>query len=408
MLRLARLWPFATYTAPPTRAVPLPFPRLPLELNLLIFDQLARRYGDDDEYHERQDALRSCCLVSRGARQLAQPLLWQVARLGNPGELRAFAVAVGHHPAFRRAVRVIEAYCFDFYDALTVARQYPELQVLRFSGAAGSGIVLLDEVVHMLPNLRHLAIDVVEIAGPEIPCDCNFASLRSLSLGALDITLDALNFLLSPATTPFLAAVRLGGLSDRGAAFRWQPLNLAGCQHLNRLDYLHLGTESDPDSRGQLPSLVTFLPRALSIPVLYDIDLLERENTSFSSILPGLDTLQAHHLQLTAKNELGVPDHDGDSERYSASRAVDGLAQLTAWIASTSTIRTLSLPCAHHPSREESDEMRSGFEALLGACERRRVAVSWRWGYTREEDERINHEFWQYARELKAGRCSLT
>ncbi|GAA6041845.1 hypothetical protein JCM8097_004503 [Rhodosporidiobolus ruineniae] len=350
---------------------------LPPELWIAVLLELAPLEGD---YRARQDALLSCCLVSRAFRSAAEPLLQAWVRLGTNVDL--VAAALDTNSAFGRAVRVLEADVTPVETVLKLAKRMPELRELRYSGEEDEEICL-DELADAMPDLRHLSLDTCRLLRNSFRIVPVFSFLRSICLFELHVSYNALETLLSPTTTPSLGAARLTHLLD-AASDDYALLDYSSLPHLNRLDFVHLNITTE---------LLTIAPLPLNIPVLYDLDLAAPGEEDFAGIFATLDKLTAQHLQLLPR-DFGEPD-SAHYERY-----LTRFVRLAAWLAAPSTfLRTLSLSTTHRPSNF-AGEVKNTLESVVGACKERGIEVSWQ-NTSLEAEFRVSHGFWRRVRRLQ-------
>ncbi|GAA6039079.1 hypothetical protein JCM8097_005309 [Rhodosporidiobolus ruineniae] len=180
--------------------------RLPVELLIPILRQLAPLAYSPVSYKQRRADLRSCCLVSRTFRVLAQPLLEEVFAVDTVEDADDLAVVVdGAKRGSKVRLLVLvgeETGPLDNWVALeNLTKVCPNVVDLRIRHARE---FRLDWLAGM-PNLRHLVVSNCTLFPP---ADTTFPSLIELSICDADVPSTFLDTS-SIASTPHLVAMGL-------------------------------------------------------------------------------------------------------------------------------------------------------------------------------------------------------
>ncbi|BGP15100.1 hypothetical protein JCM10213v2_003055 [Rhodosporidiobolus nylandii] len=156
--------------------------RLPVELLSLVLRLAAPLDYTPELYKERRATLRSCCLVSRPLRELAQPMLAEVAAVRNQKDVKELAVE-REGRSIHEAVELLAVHKIE--ETVSPGPEFcPRVTELRFYKVGGVG---LDNLGTTYGNFMPV-----------------FPNLVELSLGGVIVPPDVLDSLLSLQHTPSL------------------------------------------------------------------------------------------------------------------------------------------------------------------------------------------------------------
>lgn len=206
-----------------------------------------------------------------------------------------------------------------------------------------------------------------------------FASLTSLTLHHVHIWAIDVDF---ASSFPSLRALYTRGRFQQ----REGRVSLLECPSLHpQLDMLQVHVDEHE-------LFATDLLQQTTLPVLLTIyfDDMNRLHKLAARLNP-------EHLQLIVPPADCEPDEDEPDEELSIDPL---LATLQLALKKLSRLSYLSLPALFHPSI--SSDL-AQVEPLLSLCESRSIRIVWRLdSFTDEDDLGVSHEFWAYAKRLKA------
>ncbi|GAA5948804.1 hypothetical protein JCM10213_008687 [Rhodosporidiobolus nylandii] len=214
---------------------------LPVELLQHILRLAAPLDYSPELYKERRSTLRSCCLVNRTMRELAQPMLPEVFVVDREeeiqeleGDARGFRVK---NLVFKRVKRGVVDFNTIAMDS--VARLCPNIVDLKLFQPDAFDL----EPVSSLPHLRSLVVAggtrLLPFSNPSFP------HLIELSLCGAFVDDPFLNNLLLSSATPALKALGIATLDGPDEA-QWRSLPVFASGELDRVDVLSLDTLDGP------------------------------------------------------------------------------------------------------------------------------------------------------------------
>ncbi|GAA5827887.1 hypothetical protein JCM3770_005620 [Rhodotorula araucariae] len=312
---------------------------LPDELVLAILAHLSQPGVARWDYLERQEALCALCLTARRYRSLAQPLLWQQARIDSARDI-----------------------------ALVLAPEVAALRRnLRFLGVTHGHTHWLAILALLAPNLEELS------------------SLRRLSIEGF-VLFD------SDPTVPFprLRELRLERVRVEPSVIRsW--LDAQRLPHLRVLffDRLHASERSHP-----------YFPSA-SEALLAQLDFIQ---TRVVDRPTSLRSPSAPPLAVEVVSILDLPHHALLQPTFHRNVTVPELVHYIT-VAGNAVRAQGHLSVAHfvRHAAEHWPDLGAAVDELGAACTQANRRLRW-WDGVPVEGELVSHEFWPFARELKAAR----
>ncbi|GAA6029583.1 hypothetical protein JCM8097_000949 [Rhodosporidiobolus ruineniae] len=198
--------------------------RLPVELVRLVLDHLAPLDYTRERYKDRRSDLRSCCLINRTLRPLAQPLLVEVFEVRTEKDASQLATAdKGSRVKLLVLVGTEEDPLSDSVDLVTAVASCPCISELRILEAGEFELDWLNS----LPRLQHFIVVGCELVRPSQ--SSTFPSLLEISICGASLPDAFFDFLPTKSSTPALRALGLASLSrlddDICPPFGWPSLN---------------------------------------------------------------------------------------------------------------------------------------------------------------------------------------
>ncbi|GAA5899899.1 uncharacterized protein JCM6883_006028 [Sporobolomyces salmoneus] len=364
---------------------------LPAELLRDIIESTVPHSFHSTTYQERQSTLYSLSLVSRQFRAIAQPLLCEIASIETDDELELFvdeqddfgglrelvlqenvSVAVAEHLLGKctnlRSLLIARDEMMDPINPGVLAQPSSEAPGFVVSSRSEdyAEALHLSELVNLQIEHGHDSC----IGGP-------FTSLRSLTFDWRSLH-SVLPSLLEPEVLPSLRALGMRGMSDHNEHL----------QHLNRTGLARLLPQLEAIVvDGAFYRLVANgLLSGYSHRILVDIDAAVLDiHESISSLA------SAHHLRVF------IPLDPWDS-RY----GFRGLKRLRKLInvceeSKTSSLNSIYLDLAAHPSRLNSVRMIAEIEKLMKDCKRAGIELVFD-TEPKDQDNYISNEFWERQR----------
>ncbi|GAA5833395.1 hypothetical protein JCM5353_008436 [Sporobolomyces roseus] len=182
-----------------------PFSQIPTELAQHIIESTIPLSFHSHTYLDRQSTLRSLCLVSRLFRQIAQPVLLDVAYVRHPGALVLLGKAIDTFPEATKdlVVHGFEGQWFPKVDFLPLFDKFLHLRHLVIVKCRGEMDVTMLE---RIPHLSSLRLADFCIAAPPKP----FVLTRLREAQLLNVVFDkAIDEILSPQSAPELRLIAL-------------------------------------------------------------------------------------------------------------------------------------------------------------------------------------------------------
>ncbi|BGP39296.1 hypothetical protein JCM10449v2_003234 [Rhodotorula kratochvilovae] len=337
---------------------------LPHEIALLILEDLAPAPLVHLDYHEAQKTLRHLCLVSRRYRGIAQPVFWrslffvertrfdQFAQLEGTADLLAHVRHLAVVPDKRAGVP-------------------PEDKL---------GLKKVETILPLLPNLESLWINAKQLDG-----DIDRFRLTAIKSNTHLEVIHLSDVCLNPAIfkrwfrSASLPALRAFYHDVYTLAFdRFTPH--VDPDLLSQLDFVQTdGVEAGHKHSASTPlAAETRWPSPLFVP----LHVLVEVHQSHGRVIDRPDWSESGLLSMWAR-ELSSTAHPPADEPASL------------WIP-RSALRGMAT----------SPEVVATFNALQVACERAGRRLFW-WDGELGEGELVSHEFWRYARGLRAARATV-
>ncbi|GAA6041885.1 hypothetical protein JCM8097_004531 [Rhodosporidiobolus ruineniae] len=335
--------------------------RLPAELLRLIIEQLAPLECCFNLGLRQQD-LATCCLVNHTFRSHAQPMLEEVIYCDSAKRFKAVEQAMQTRPAFLQSIRTLSSRQDDLEPAAELVRMLPQVEGVRFFGSlhCDSSCFALSDLSGQSNRLRHLSLNCCVISPTPGASLFTFPCLQSLTLYDVVAASETLEHLVLPTVTPALRVLYLYSQGDWGLLF---PL-LQSVQ-LDRLESLQV-EEHD--------SIASLYLQSLPYPVLYLVELPGLWADEFWWV-DALDQVQPQYLQ------VAITQFSLEALNDYASIIVECLDRFVKWLSTSTSLKQLLLSSAFQPAA-------------------RGVEVVWR-SSDIEADERVNLDFWRYARRVK-------
>ncbi|BGP39299.1 hypothetical protein JCM10449v2_003237 [Rhodotorula kratochvilovae] len=356
--------------------------RLPDELVLLVVEELAPAPLVLKGYHEAQNTLKALCLTARRYRRLAQPVLWRNLVFTD----------------LRRSAKLVQLQGVD------TMRDHVRNLLVYFSRPREDGLapsIELDRVyaiLPLLPNLAGLRLDGSNLFWRR---DClELAKLRTghhlrlLSLVELDCV--------GAATLPQLEQLHLYSITIEPADLaRW--LDSA---YLPQLVALYLGDLHEP----RIGPRYSHSPHShflAQLDVVHTVDVKTvRAADKATPPSPPVALLSSHPWADFPRHVMivwGAGD-DPDPVPYCLHRWADQLDEAAAPFRPREP-SSLWLPHAIRTVAAGFPAAQSALEELGEACARAGRRLMW-WEGELGEGELVSHEFWRYAREIKAAKAA--
>ncbi|GAA6041856.1 hypothetical protein JCM8097_004509 [Rhodosporidiobolus ruineniae] len=366
--------------------------RLPVELLRLVLEHLAPLDYIPERYKDRRRDLRSCCLVSRTVRGLAQPLLAEVYAVDNEGEV------------------------WDEATMVDLAARGSSVQLLVFNGYGAYQEQLSDDnrglkpLLKLCPNLVELRVCDVPTLRLEwlaTPCKLRrllvsdttlyptakvtYPSLRELSLAGTRQSHDSFDSFLTPASTPSLRALALAHPESSEVFGSPFPLPILAPALLEHLDILAVEgvvqTDAFLKASAGSPSLVVI--------IRFADELSKLAKSGCTQVACKLDA-----LAVLLPPEEG-DDESGDLADDDLTGLRDELAHLSSLLPSSPSLKLLTLHDFARPARITHSTLRAAMIDFLENLKRHDVEVFWEED-DEVEDSLISPALWRRKREEKA------
>ncbi|BGP39345.1 hypothetical protein JCM10449v2_003283 [Rhodotorula kratochvilovae] len=353
---------------------------LPDEVILLVLEHLAPKPLVLSGYFYDQITLRALCLASRRYRRLAQPVLWRNVAFTDSTRYGKFVRLKGVD-ALRDHVRYLVVqpvrrweddhdHVIDPAKFYAILPLHPNLAGLRLYGSNLFRRRDCFDLESLRANhhLRRLSLIDLDCAGA-----ANLPQLEQLHLDYVAIEPAELTSWLDSAYLPRLVALHLGMLYEPSVGYHYIP---SPPPFLAQLEIF------------QAPDAQTVDAAEFASPPVPPVALL--------SSCPWADL--PRHVLIVSEGEDDfdpIPDF-----LHNQASQLDTAAPLRPREPSS-----LWLPHFVRVAASKSPEAQRALDTLGEACARAGRRLMW-WEGELAEGELVSHEFWQYARELKAARAT--
>ncbi|BGP52383.1 hypothetical protein JCM10450v2_008361 [Rhodotorula kratochvilovae] len=322
-------------------------PLLPPELYRLILQHACP--VSFAHYTERQETLRSCCLVSKVFLGVARPFLWEVVSCWTRSIAKRLKREAGKtgNAQYTRALRVDweeRGYGGDddivsVGTVLDTIKCFTELRRLNLMADGDAQWIRMAELTELVPGLQQLTAHRCTLSWERSP---SFVVLRELHLddsydGELDEPLWPTA--LEASMFPSLRLLRIGESCWGGT---WPPIQAQLVDQLDalQLDLTSTGGHNVPASytSTRTPVLVCAGPRL------------------------DLDPRFPHRCIIEVYVDMNNPR---------------GLEAMPAMVTASSSLRSLFLPSTISPSRPLPPPAQRVRDAILAACQQNKIDVRW-------------------------------
>jgi hypothetical protein len=397
-------------------------PQLPTELIIRIIHLVAPLDYSPIFYLERRRILRCLSLVSKTFCAVAQPMLPQVYSVGMKKDLRHLKHVVGGQKRGEqiRLLAVAPKLVFDkdadelvnSIEMEDIVEACPGVIDFRLSGGGEFHLQVLsrltskplfcfpvfrEKLTPRRTDLRRLIIHCTPDADVylhSLSSGITLPSLVELSLSMIQFDSKFWKGFPSARSTPQLRALGVS-YSDDGM----EALSADGAS-LPRLDIFQLKPyDTSPSHVVSTPSVLPLLNCHL-------------DSSSLSDFFASCTTFP-RHLRLYFEN--GEHDDEIDDEPQ-ASTAHTNRESITAVLTTflgilegrlftqldASSLRTLGLPLAIHPSRMPHVDAQESIQKVLDHCEKRGVEVVWEEQRNENWDSVVSPAFWSIAKRMRS------